>query len=131
MNPSFEKSQLLSLLKKNDLPKYKINIDDLKNNLDEIHKKIIDENYDFLITNNRNYFITNDLGDILVLRKLYDNIKKIYKDEQANRNFIINQIRILLSDTCKFWIIKTDIEKFYESRAVLSKAVESWKDKLA
>lgn len=115
MNPSFEKSQLLSLLKKNDLPKYKINIDDLKNNLDEIHKKIIDENYDFLITNNRNYFITNDLGDILVLRKLYDNIKKIYKDEQANRNFIINQIRILLSDTCKFWIIKTDIEKFYES----------------
>jgi hypothetical protein len=46
---------------------------------------------------------------------LNDNIRRIYKDEQANRKMIISQTKVLLEETCPYWIIKTDIKGFYES----------------
>lgn len=51
----------------------------------------------------------------LVLRKLYHNIKRIYKVNQANRNSIIKQILILLKEDIPLWVIRLDIRHFYES----------------
>jgi hypothetical protein len=39
----------------------------------------------------------------------------LYKDEQANRRIIIKQVKTLLEENGPMWILKTDIEKFYES----------------
>lgn len=51
----------------------------------------------------------------LVLRKLYRNIKRIYKVSQANRNSIVSQILTLLKEDIPLWVIRLDIRHFYES----------------
>lgn len=51
----------------------------------------------------------------LVLRKLYNNIKRIYGVEQANRNQIVEQMVCLLKEESHQWVIRLDVRHFYES----------------
>lgn len=51
----------------------------------------------------------------LVLRKLYNNIKRIYGVKQSNRNQIIKQMISLLKEETPKWVIRLDIKHFYES----------------
>lgn len=51
----------------------------------------------------------------LIIRKLYQNIKRVYNVSQANRNQIIRQVKIILEDPYPLWIIRLDIKSFYES----------------
>ena len=51
----------------------------------------------------------------LVLRKLYNNIKRIYGIEQSNRNQIVKQMVSLLTDEACKWVVRLDIRHFYES----------------
>ena len=51
----------------------------------------------------------------LILRKIYKNIKVVYKLSQADRDKIISQIKILLEETKPYWVLKLDIKSFYES----------------
>lgn len=76
---------------------------------------IINETFEFNIKQVGEYYLTELFSHKLIFRKLNDIIKRIYKDEQANRKIIISQIKVLLEETCPYWIIKTDINKFYES----------------
>ena len=51
----------------------------------------------------------------LVFRKLYHNIKRIYKVTQANRSSIIKQMLVLLKENVSLWIIRLDVRHFFES----------------
>ena len=51
----------------------------------------------------------------LVLRKLYNNIKRIYGVEPANRNQIVHQIVSLLKEDSPKWIVRLDVRHFFES----------------
>lgn len=51
----------------------------------------------------------------LVLRKLYNNIKRIYGVEQANRNLIVKQVVSLLKEDSMKWVVRLDVHHFYES----------------
>lgn len=51
----------------------------------------------------------------LILRKLHDNIKAIYKVQQADRNNIVRQMKILLSENVDMWVVRLDVRHFYES----------------
>ncbi|MBS7364792.1 MAG: RNA-directed DNA polymerase [Paludibacteraceae bacterium] len=51
----------------------------------------------------------------LVLRKLYNNIKRIYGVEQANRNLIVRQMVSLLKEESDKWIVRLDVHHFFES----------------
>lgn len=51
----------------------------------------------------------------LVLRKLYNNIKRIYGVEQANRNLIVKQVVSLLKEESMKWVVRLDVHHFYES----------------
>ncbi len=115
MNQSFKTPQLISLCKKEEYINYGISLEDFKIELDSQYEQIIEESFEFSITNTGDFFLTEQLKDKLILRKLNDNIKRIYKDEQANRRIIISQIITLLSETCPHWVIKTDIKSFFES----------------
>ncbi len=44
-----------------------------------------------------------------------DNLWRLYKDKQGNRDLIISQVLTLIKETTPFWILKTDIKQFYES----------------
>ena len=115
MNQSFQRQQLIRLCKKAEYVDYGMTIEQLTESLDEKYEEIAKDTFEFTLKQVSEYYLTKDLPNKLILRKLNDNIKRIYKDEQANRRIIIAQIKTLLSETCPFWVIKTDIKGFYES----------------
>ena len=115
MNQSFNRQQLLKLCKQAEYVDYGLTVNQLSDKLDTAYNEITADKFQFTINQVSEYFLTHDLPNKLVLRKLNDNIKRIYKDEQANRRIIIAQLITLLSETCPFWVIKTDIKSFYES----------------
>lgn len=114
MNQSFQRQELLRLCKKAEYIDYGMTIKQLTDALDTSYEEIANDTFEFSLKQVSEYYLTNDLPNKLILRKLNDNIKRIYKDEQANRRIIISQVKILLSETCPFWVIKTDIKSFYE-----------------
>ncbi len=115
MNQNFNSKELKRYLKKGELYRNEIEESQFEEELDNIEKKIIENNFTFNVKKNESYFFVETLPEKLILRKLNDNIKRIYKDEQANRKFVIQQIKVLLAEDAPFWIIKTDIKSFYES----------------
>lgn len=115
MNQSFQRQQLIRLCKKAEYIDYGMTINELNQSLDKSYEEIANDTFEFSLKQVSEYYLTNDLPNKLILRKLNDNIKRIYKDEQANRRIIISQVKTLLSETCPFWVIKTDIKSFYES----------------
>jgi Reverse transcriptase (RNA-dependent DNA polymerase) len=115
MNQSFQRRQLIRLCKKAEYIDFGMTIKQLTDSLDKSYEDIAMDSFEFSLKQVSEYFLTNDLPNKLILRKLNDNIKRIYKDEQANRRIIISQVKTLLSETCPFWVIKTDVKSFYES----------------
>jgi hypothetical protein len=56
-----------------------------------------------------------DLSDLLVIRHITTNIRRITSVKQDNRQFIVECIRTLLEDGTPFRVYKYDIKHFYES----------------
>src|SRR5690606_3867080 len=115
MKQNFNSKELVKYLKKGELIRNELEKEDVIIDIDDIESQILQETFEFNILDNQEYYHVNDLPEKLILRKLNDNIKRIYKDEQANRKFIIQQVKTLLNENAPFWIIKTDIKSFYES----------------
>jgi len=61
--------------------------------------------------------------ETLILRKLNDNLKRIYGVKQSNRREVTKQVYSLLQETNPLTIIRLDIKGFYES-INLSKCLE-------
>ena len=61
------------------------------------------------------YEIEHSPENYFVTKQLQRNIYKTFKVKQANRKVIIDQLRLLLDDGFPKIIIRTDINKFYES----------------
>lgn len=66
---------------------------------------------------------------VLLIRKLNDNIKRLYGVKQADRHSIVQQVQILLQETSRpISILRFDIQKFYDSidkNLVLEKVIEN------
>lgn len=63
----------------------------------------------------------------LVLRKLHKNIKRIYAVQQADRNTIVKQMKLLLAENIEMRIVRLDVRHFYESidrQRILAKLVD-------
>jgi hypothetical protein len=115
MNQVFSKYELINQIKQTEYDHYGYSKEVLLDELDSIFSQINSRTFEFSIKEVDEYYLTEDLCNKLVLRKLNDNIKRLYKDEQSNRRLIITQIKTLLGETCPSWILRTDIKKFYES----------------
>lgn len=61
------------------------------------------------------YKTARTLENILTLKQLQYNFKKLYKVKQSNRYSIISQLKNLLNDGFPKIIVKTDLKEFYES----------------
>lgn len=121
LNQSFSVSNLIKLLKKTDPKRYKIG-----RNYDEYKKYITDkvrcsiETYSFgsiskSRINNKNVYIFKDFMDVLVARKINDNIKRVFSVKQNNRHDIIKKVNTVLSEPVNYYIYRLDIKGFYES----------------
>lgn len=115
LNQTFSSYQLIKFCKKKDLDDNGIGKTELIPILDEVFEQIVNDSFEFKINKTKRFYFTDDLPEKLVLRKLNDNLKRIYKVEQSNRRLIIKQIVNLLEESCPFFILKTDIKHFYES----------------
>ncbi|WP_294312799.1 antiviral reverse transcriptase Drt3a [uncultured Chryseobacterium sp.] len=115
MKQSFNSKELIKYLKKGELIRNELELENIESEITVYEQKILNESFEFDIKFSGEYYFLEDISQKLLLRKLNDSIKRIYKDEQANRKFIIQQIKTLLKETAPFWIIKTDIKAFYES----------------
>lgn len=115
MNQSFNKNQVLKYCKQAEILHHRLSLNELSNQLDLIFEDINNNQFEFKLSKVNEYYLTKELSNKLILRKLNDNLKRLYKDEQANRRIIISQVKTLLEETCPFWIVKSDIKSFYES----------------
>lgn len=88
----------------------------------ELGNSLIDNTYQFIIKESGGLFLNGRekrtfgyLCQNLILRKLFNNIKRIYKVEQSDRNTIVKQIKVLLEENVDIWVVRMDVKKFYES----------------
>jgi hypothetical protein len=61
------------------------------------------------------YKTSRTLENILTLKQLQYNFRKLYKVKQSNRYSIISQLKNILGDGFPKIIVKTDVSSFYES----------------
>jgi len=106
-----DKKEKLKLKKENTLNKKLI----------IISKKVTDNKFkigivkDTAITSKPVYKLVYNLENILTLKQLQYNFRKLYKVKQSNRYAIISQLKNLLDDGFPKIILKTDIKEFYEN----------------
>lgn len=89
--------------------------------LTSIQNQILDGTFRFRpfstrsLSKGKKLFSTNSLENIMVMRKINDNIRRAYRVKQANRFDIIKQIQQALKETTPKHVIRLDIRSFYES----------------
>ena len=100
----------------------------------ELGSIIADGNYHFQIKRCWDLYLNGQskrtmayLCQNLVLRKLHKNIKRIYAVQQADRNTIVKQMKLLLSENVEMRVVRLDVRHFYESidrKRILSKLID-------
>ena len=109
MNQIFSPQQLFKFCKRTELHDSGLTKDAMLAQLDITFNSISDGTFEFTFQSKGDYCSTDMLAEKIILRKLNDNLKRLYKDEQSNRRIIISQIKTLLEETCPMYILKTDI----------------------
>ena len=127
MNQNYTSNILIKYCNSFEKRDYQADGSNLESDLESIFEDVKNNNFTFDFNRVGNYSTVDLLTKKLVLRKLNDNIKRIYQVKQANRRLIIKQIITILQESSPYWILKTDIKKFYESidrKSLLNKLKE-------
>ena len=100
----------------------------------ELKDAIAKGHYKFLLKKNGELFLNGQvkgsmayLCQDLILRKLHRNIKRIYSVQQADRNTIVKQMKILLNEDVDMRIVRLDVRHFYDTinrKNILAKLVD-------
>lgn len=122
LDQSFSLKSFRRLISIRDFGKYELGKDESEiiATLNEVVEKVNKEDYNFStlsqIQDDDNVIYTpTNIEDVFALKKLNDNLKRLYKFKQANRFLIIEQIKSLLLEEVPMSIVKLDIKKFYET----------------
>lgn len=100
----------------------------------ELKDAIAKGKYKFLFKKNGELFLNGQvkgtmayLCQNLILRKLHRNIKRIYSVKQADRNTIVKQMILLLTENVDMRIVRLDVHHFYDSincKKILNKLID-------
>ena len=133
MNQSFSTNEFLKLVRTGD---YKIyfpdkNLETKKKLLEKIENQLEIDSYEFKTIKKRslnekevyvldklkknNPKIENRISDDFILRKINNNICRVYGIHQADRYNIVKVIRNILENNKPCFILKADIRNFYET----------------
>lgn len=131
LDQSYTPQNLARLITINDISKFNLgrNREEVQSSMSDICQKINVPRFYFkslLEKNNggNKIFIIDQVEDHFAIKKLNDNLKRLYKIKQTDRNLVIKQISTLLKEPIPMFIIKLDIEKYYENidrESILSK----------
>jgi hypothetical protein len=122
IDQTFSARNFLRLTTRLDPKKYKLgrNRNDYLVSLEKISAEILSEDFTFsaFSVSNRGgkpvYSVTSHI-DEFAIRKLSDNLSRVYGVQQANRSEIIGQVIPLLREKVPFYLLKLDIKGFYEN----------------
>lgn len=122
LNQEFNAKNLLYLTTIKDIIKFKLGKEkkDYQKKLEAAVKTINADNFSFqdlgkIETKKRTIFVCNKTESYYALKKISDNLTRLYRVKFSNRFDISSQVLTLLKETSDFYIIRTDIKSFYES----------------
>jgi hypothetical protein len=122
IDQSYNAKALLRLTSRLDPRKYKLgrNRTEYLATFEKINEQLLKDDFEFnpFIKSSRNgkpVHTASTCKDEFALRKLNDNLARLYGVRQANRSEIIEQVICLIREIIPFFIIKLDIKSFYES----------------
>lgn len=122
LTQTFSAKNLLKLIRSYDIYRFNLgkNEKEVKERVDEIAESILLPTFQFktffeLTRKGKRVYAPSCIEDVLVLRKINDNLKRLYKLKQNDRNTIVGQIITLLKEPLPKGVIKIDLSQFYES----------------
>jgi len=95
--------------------------EELATELQKVSEKIVRTDFKFELRKNESigdkpvYTVEDKPEYYFASKQLQHNFRRLYKVKQASRYAIVSQIKALLNDNFPKYIIRTDIENFYES----------------
>lgn len=87
----------------------------------EISKRIVEKNFRIKlakkdIPGTKTLYIAEDLpSQYFAMKQIQSNVQRLFGVKQNNRFAIVNQLKILLNDTFPKYVLRTDVNEFYES----------------
>lgn len=93
----------------------------LTNELQKVSEKVIARSFEIElkkidIPNDKPIYTVKDTPEhYFAMKQIQSNVSKPYGVKQANRSAIVSQVKILLGDEFPKYVLRTDIEDFYES----------------
>jgi len=122
LDQSYSENNLRRLLHPADFVRYPLTNDDawikakLLSTSNKVSAETINYNtFDFISKRKFDFYKCNDFDTDIVLRKLDNNIKRLYKIKQTDRTEIVKQVKTVLSDATPINIVRLDIKSFYEN----------------
>jgi len=132
IDQTFSARNFLRLTTRLDPKKYKLgrNREDYLVSLEKVSAAVLSDDFkfsSFSVSRRAGkpvYSVTTHI-DEFAIRKLGDNLSRVYGVQQANRTEIVGQVIPLLREKVPFFLLKLDIKSFYESvnRAALLEQV--------
>ncbi|MBU9146629.1 RNA-directed DNA polymerase [Burkholderia multivorans] len=122
IDQTFSARNLLRLTTRLDPKKYRLgkNKKDYLSSLEKVSQAALSDEFKFSAFSRSTragktvYTVTNHT-DEFIIRKLNDNLSRIYNVKQSNRAEIIGQAIPLLKEKIPFFLLKLDIKDFYET----------------
>lgn len=121
LNQTFDAKTLLKLTTKRDIIKFKLGRDTTEYNdsLEDVAFHINSNDFSFDSLNFYNHkgksvYTINSAAEHYALKKITDNIRRIYKISFSNKDEIVNQVVNILADTSPYNIIRLDVKDFFE-----------------
>ncbi|TYQ03525.1 UNVERIFIED_ORG: reverse transcriptase (RNA-dependent DNA polymerase) [Zoogloea ramigera] len=122
IDQSYHAKALLRLTSRLDPKKYKLgrNRKEYLATFEKINEELIKDDFEFSqftksSRGRKPVYTPSTCKDEFALRKLNDNLARVYDVRQANRSEIIEQVICLMREIIPFFVIKLDIKSFYES----------------
>lgn len=122
LNQHFSSKNFMRLLTRQDIFRYEMGkgTDAYRAELSKVEEAVGKENFSFANFQKKKMshgevISPSTMNDDFAIRKLNDNIKRIFSIKTTDRNSILPQIKVLLSEGGEFWLRKYDIARFYES----------------
>lgn len=131
LNQSFDEKTLLKLTTKKEIINFKLgrNTSEYIESLKSIAEKINSDSFSFSTISSFQYngkiiYTTNSAEECYTIKKISDNIKRLYKINFSSKEDIVNQVINILSDTSSYRVFRLDVKEFFESidfKSVLAK----------
>lgn len=135
LNQHFSSKNFMRLLTRQDIFRYDMGAggDDYRAKLVDVEESIAKPSYTFSDFRRKKMahgevVSPQNITDEFALRKLNDNIKRVFNIKTTDRNSILPQVKVLLAEGGEFWLQKLDITKFFESIPRASALELAYKD---